>query len=71
MYLILGISLFGGENKYIIYIVSNFGNYIVFNGVMILEQVNEKYWRINKFLEMFYVVQKKVELLKKLEKLEK
>lgn len=69
--LFLGTSSSGGENKYTIYIASNPGNYTALNGAMTLEQVNEKYWRINKPLEMFYAVQKKAESPKKSEKLEK
>lgn len=66
-----GTSSSGGEKKYTIYIASNPGNYTALNGAMTLEQVNEKYWRINKPLEMFYAVQKKAESPKKSEKLEK
>lgn len=69
--LFLGTSSSGGENKYTIYIASNPGNYTALNGAMTLEQVNEKYWRINKPLEMFYAVQKKAESPKKSEKVEK
>ncbi|KAK3086052.1 hypothetical protein FSP39_012724 [Pinctada imbricata] len=56
-----------GESKYTIYIASTPGNFTALNGIMTLDQVNEKYWRVNKPLEMFYSVQKKVESPKKKE----
>ncbi|KAK3583634.1 hypothetical protein CHS0354_039461 [Potamilus streckersoni] len=49
----------GEEKKYTIYIASTPGNYTALNGSMTLEQVNEKYWKVNKPLEMYYSSQKK------------
>ncbi|PVD38548.1 hypothetical protein C0Q70_01164 [Pomacea canaliculata] len=45
------------EDKYTIYIASQPGVLTSLNGSMPLEQVNEKYWRVNKPLEMFYRLQ--------------
>ena len=35
------------------------GTYTLLNGNLTLDQVNEKYWQLNRPLEMFYTVQKK------------
>ncbi|KAK6169184.1 hypothetical protein SNE40_020283 [Patella caerulea] len=42
------------DDKYSIYIASSPYNYSVLGGGMTLNQVNERYWKINKPLEMFY-----------------
>ena len=48
-----------GEPKhYAIFITSSPGNFIPVNGSLTLEQVNEKYWKVNKPLEMYYGVEK-------------
>lgn len=46
-----------GETNYVIYIASTPGNYTALNGSMTLHQVNERYWRINKPMEMFFANQ--------------
>jgi E3 ubiquitin-protein ligase RNF1/2 len=46
-----------GETNYVIYIASTPGNYTSLNGSMTLHQVNERYWRINKPMEMFFANQ--------------
>lgn len=45
--------------KYAIYICGSSDNYVLLPGNMTLEQVNEKYWKMNKPLEMYYALQKK------------
>lgn len=47
------------EKKYAIYIATAPGSYAMLNGLMTLEQVNEKYWRINRPLEMYYLQMKR------------
>ncbi|ESP04036.1 hypothetical protein LOTGIDRAFT_109899 [Lottia gigantea] len=42
------------DDKYSIYIASSPYNYSVLGGSMTLSQVNERYWKVNKPLEMFY-----------------
>ena len=49
------------EKKYTIYIASTPGHFTVLTGSMTLEQVNEKYWKVNKPLEMYFAVQKREE----------
>ena len=49
------------ERKYTIYIATSPGNYSVLNGGQPLESVNERYWKVNKPLEMFYVQDKEKE----------
>ncbi|MCL4129189.1 UNVERIFIED_CONTAM: hypothetical protein GTU68_007294, partial [Idotea baltica] len=41
-------------NNFCIYIAPTPDQYIVLSGSLTLEQVNEKYWRVNKPMEMFY-----------------
>ena len=53
------------EKKYTIYIASSSDNYIPLNGSLTLEQVNDKYWRVNKPLEMFYAFHRKTDSPKK------
>ena len=53
------------ERKYTIYIASSSDNYIPLTGSLTLEQVNDKYWRVNKPLEMFYAFHKKTDSPKK------
>ena len=48
------------EKKYAIYIASSGENYILLPGNITLDQVNEKYWRVNKPLEMFYSCSRKL-----------
>ncbi len=49
----------GLETKgYTIYINSTPGNFTTVNGSMTLEQVNDKYWKVNKPLEMYYSTEK-------------
>lgn len=43
------------QDKYAIYICSQPGMLTHLNSAMTLEQVNEKYWKINKPMEMFYL----------------
>ncbi|XP_014768709.1 E3 ubiquitin-protein ligase RING2 [Octopus bimaculoides] len=47
------------NNKYMIFIATSPGNFAHLNGSMTLDQVNDKYWKVNKPLEMFYSLQKK------------
>ena len=47
--------------QYNIYIATSPGNFTAVNGSLTLEQVNEKYWKVNKPLEMYYTKQKKEE----------
>lgn len=47
------------ESKYAIFISSNGENYAPLAGNMTLDQVNDKYWKVNKPLEMYYARQKK------------
>ena len=42
------------ERQYDIYIAVSPGNYTLVTAGMPLDQVNEKYWRVNKPLEMYY-----------------
>ena len=42
-----------------IFIATSPGNFAHLNGSMTLDQVNEKYWKVNKPLEMYYSLQKK------------
>ena len=53
------------ERKYTIYIASSSENYTPLTGSLTLEQVNDKYWRVNKPLEMFYAFHKKTDSPKK------
>ncbi|XP_074648890.1 E3 ubiquitin-protein ligase RING2-like [Tubulanus polymorphus] len=46
------------DQKYTIAIATSPGTFVPLNGNKQLEQVNEKYWRVNKPLEMFYSLQK-------------
>ncbi|KAL7648657.1 UNVERIFIED_CONTAM: hypothetical protein RMT77_000564 [Armadillidium vulgare] len=41
-------------NNFCIYVAPTPDQYIVLSGSLTLEQVNEKYWRVNKPMEMFY-----------------
>ena len=59
--LVAGTSTLVEEKVYTIYIASTPGNFSVLNGSMTLEQVNEKYWKVNRPLEMYYAQQKKKE----------
>lgn len=43
---------------FVIYIASTPGTFSVLNGNMTLDQVNEKFWKVNKPLEMYYSVKK-------------
>ncbi|XP_060577564.1 E3 ubiquitin-protein ligase RING2-like [Ruditapes philippinarum] len=47
------------ESKYAIFIYTGANNYTPLPGSMTLEQVNDKFWNVNKPLEMFYARQKK------------
>ena len=47
------------ESKYAIFIYTGANNYTPLPGTMTLEQVNDKFWNVNKPLEMFYARQKK------------
>lgn len=47
------------ESKYAIYISTGAENYAPLPGVMTLHQVNGKFWKVNKPLEMFYLRLKK------------
>lgn len=47
------------NNKYMIFIATSPGNFAHLSGSMTLDQVNDKYWKVNKPLEMFYSLQKK------------
>ncbi|XP_070564804.1 E3 ubiquitin-protein ligase RING2-like isoform X3 [Ptychodera flava] len=42
------------DSDFTIYIASTPGQYTDLNGAMTLDQVNERYWKVNKPLEMFY-----------------
>ena len=53
------------ETKYSIYIASSSDSYILLNGSFTLEQVNDKYWKVNKPLEIFYSFHKKTDSPKK------
>lgn len=44
--------------QFVIYIASTPGTFSVLNGNMTLDQVNEKFWKVNKPLEMYYSVKK-------------
>lgn len=41
-------------NNFCIYIAPTPDHYITVDGSHTLEQINEKYWRVNKPMEMFY-----------------
>lgn len=41
-------------NNFCIYISPSAGQFVVLNGVQTLDDVNEKYWKVNQPLEMFY-----------------
>jgi hypothetical protein len=43
----------GTQLKYSIYVCEG-GNFMLLNGSLTLDQVNEKHWKVNKPLEMFY-----------------
>ncbi|XP_013395499.1 E3 ubiquitin-protein ligase RING2 [Lingula anatina] len=43
-----------GDKNYTIYISPTPGSHVLLSGALTLEQVNEKYWKVNKPLEMFY-----------------
>ena len=58
-FIVTGSSVEIEEKKYTIYIASTPGNFTTLTGSMTLEQVNEKYWKVNKPLEMYFAVQKK------------
>ncbi|WAQ97190.1 RNG2A-like protein [Mya arenaria] len=47
------------DKRYAIYIAASGDNYILLPGNITLEQVNDKYWKVNKPLEMFYSLCKK------------
>ncbi|XP_033746293.1 E3 ubiquitin-protein ligase RING2-like [Pecten maximus] len=47
------------DTRYSIHIASTPGCYTLLSGVMTLDQVNEKYWRVNKPLEMYFATMKK------------
>ena len=49
------------ETKYTIHVATSPGNFVTINGSMTLEQLNEKYCRLTKPLEVFYSSQKKKE----------
>lgn len=44
--------------QFVIYIASTPGQFTVLGGNMTLDQVNEKYWKVNKPLEMYFSVKK-------------
>ena len=47
------------EKKYAIFVATGGDNYSQLSGTMTLEQVNDRYWKLNKPLEMYYSLQKK------------
>ncbi|KAL4239781.1 E3 ubiquitin-protein ligase RING2 [Mactra antiquata] len=47
------------DSKYVIFISSNGENYNPLAGNMTLDQVNDRYWKVNKPLEMYYAKQRK------------
>lgn len=47
------------ETKYTIHVATSPGNFTSINGSLTLEQLNEKYCKLTKPLEMFYSSQKK------------
>lgn len=47
------------NSEFTIYIASTPGQFTDLNGSMTLDQVNERYWKVNKPLEMFYAWKKK------------
>lgn len=40
--------------KFLIYVAPTSGQYVPLNGNQTLRQVHDKYWKVNKPLEMFY-----------------
>lgn len=40
--------------NFCIYVAPNAGQYVTLNGSQTLRQVNERFWKVNKPLEMFY-----------------
>lgn len=48
------------EKKYAIYISTSGDNFTQLPGNMTLEQVNDRYWKLNKPLEMYYSLHKKL-----------
>uniref|UniRef100_T1JJM4 RING-type E3 ubiquitin transferase n=1 Tax=Strigamia maritima TaxID=126957 RepID=T1JJM4_STRMM len=46
------------DTQFAIFIACTPGQFTVLNGNMTLDQVNEKYWKVNKPLEMYYSVKK-------------
>jgi E3 ubiquitin-protein ligase RNF1/2 len=59
-YLAMRLALDLGDNtpdsrlNFCIYIAPTPGHYVVLGGDFTLGQVNEKYWKVNRPLEMFY-----------------
>ena len=49
------------DRHYDIYIAVSPGNFTLVSGSLLLEQVNEKYWKVNKPLEMYYAQKRKSE----------
>uniref|UniRef100_T1IMF8 RING-type E3 ubiquitin transferase n=1 Tax=Strigamia maritima TaxID=126957 RepID=T1IMF8_STRMM len=53
---ITGSEIAAADTEFTIYIASTPGQFTVLNGNMTLDQVNEKYWKVNKPLEMYYLL---------------